>query len=81
MTVVCVTMHIKNGTVFCAISIINVGQPIGKLFRINWMVNPEVELDYYAMEEPWTLAKNPYGSVPEGSCVDVAKEVFEKAMR
>jgi len=42
---------------------------------------PEVKLDYYAMEEPWTLAKNPYGSVPEGSCVDVAKEVFEKAMR
>ena len=72
MTVVCVTMHIKNGTVFCVISIINVGQPIGK---------PEVKLDYYAMEEPWTLAKNPYSSVPEGSCVDVAKEVFEKAMR
>ena len=42
---------------------------------------PEVKLDYYAMEEPWTLAKNPYSSVPEGSCVDVAKEVFEKAMR
>ena len=42
---------------------------------------PEVKLDYYAMEESWTLAKNPYSSVPEGSCVDVAKEVFEKAMR
>ena len=33
MTVVCVTMPIRNGTVFCAISIINVGQPNGKLFQ------------------------------------------------
>ena len=39
---------------------------------------PEVKLDYYAMEEPWTLAKNPYGSTSEGNCVDVAKEAFEK---
>lgn len=27
---------------------------------------PMVELDYYAMEEPWTLAHNPYASQPEG---------------
>lgn len=39
---------------------------------------PMVELDYYAMEEPWTLAHNPYASQPEGDCVNVAKEVFNE---
>lgn len=39
---------------------------------------PMVELDYYAMEEPWTLAHNPYASQPEGDCVSVAKEIFNK---
>lgn len=39
---------------------------------------PMVELDYYAMEEPWTLAHNPYASQAEGDCVSVAKEVFNK---
>lgn len=39
---------------------------------------PMVELDYYAMEEPWTLAHNPYASQPEGDCVRVAKEVFNE---
>ena len=39
---------------------------------------PAVQLDYYAMEEPWTLATNPYGSSPEGNSIDVAKEVFNK---
>lgn len=39
---------------------------------------PMVELDYYAMEEPWTLAHNPYAAQPEGDCVSVAKEVFNK---
>lgn len=39
---------------------------------------PMVELDYYAMEEPWTLAHNPYASQPEGDCVSVAKEIFNE---
>lgn len=39
---------------------------------------PMVELDYYAMEEPWTLAHNLYASQPEGDCVSVAKEVFNE---
>lgn len=39
---------------------------------------PMVELDYYAMEGPWTLAHNPYASQPEGDCVSVAKEVFNE---
>ena len=37
----------------------------------------EVKLDYYAMEEPWTLDQTPYSATPEGSPVDVAKEVME----
>lgn len=39
---------------------------------------PEVTLDYYAMEEPWTLDKKHYESKAEGDCVTVAKEVFDK---
>lgn len=42
---------------------------------------PEVIIDFYAMEEPWTLATNPYTKEPEGDCVDVAKEVFSKAFK
>jgi alpha-N-acetylglucosaminidase len=42
---------------------------------------PMVELDYYAMEEPWTLAKNPYSAQPEGDCISVAKEVFNKVFK
>ena len=38
---------------------------------------PEVILDYYAMEEPWTLAKNPYGVEPEGTPVDEAKAAMK----
>ena len=40
---------------------------------------PEVILDYYAMEEPWTLAKNPYTAEPEGDCITIAKKVFSRA--
>ncbi|MCF0203516.1 MAG: alpha-N-acetylglucosaminidase, partial [Bacteroidaceae bacterium] len=38
------------------------------------------EIDFYAMEEPWTLRTEEYSSQPVGSPVDVAKEVFEKAL-
>ncbi|NMA75161.1 MAG: alpha-N-acetylglucosaminidase [Bacteroidales bacterium] len=41
--------------------------------------HPEVIIDFYAMEEPWTLETNPYTEEPEGDCVDVATEVFMKA--
>ena len=40
---------------------------------------PMVELDYYAMEEPWTKATNIYTAEPEGDCVTTAEEVFKKA--
>lgn len=31
-------------------------------------------IDYYALEEPWTVARNPYSYTAEGNCVDAAKE-------
>jgi alpha-N-acetylglucosaminidase len=40
---------------------------------------PLVTLDYYAMEEPWTKATNPYSALPEGDCVSTATEVFHDA--
>lgn len=36
-----------------------------------------VSLDFYAMEEPWTLAHNPYPSQAEGDCIQTAREVFK----
>ncbi len=39
---------------------------------------PVEAIDYYAMEEPWTLSKKPYSSVAEGDCIDTAREVFDK---
>lgn len=40
---------------------------------------PMIELDYYAMEEPWTKATNIYTAKPEGDSVTTAEEVFKKA--
>lgn len=41
---------------------------------------PEVKLDYYAMEEPWTLSRNYYSSEPEGDCIDMARKALEMVM-
>ena len=40
----------------------------------------DVKIDWYAIEEPWTLRHNPYSAAPEGNAVDVAREVCEKIM-
>lgn len=37
------------------------------------------DIDWYAMEEPWTKAHNPYPASAEGDPVDVAKAVFSEA--
>lgn len=42
---------------------------------------PMVELDYYAMEEPWTLAHNSYPAKGEGNCISVTKEVFNQVFK
>jgi len=36
----------------------------------------EVHIDWYALEEPWTLQRNAYNAQPEGEPVDVAREVI-----
>ena len=35
------------------------------------------QIDWYGLEEPWTLQKSPYSSKAEGSPIDVAKEVID----
>ena len=37
----------------------------------------EVKLDYYALEEPWTLQHNSYSAAPEGNPVDCAREAMK----
>ena len=37
----------------------------------------EVKLDYYAMEEPWTLKHNTYVSEPVGDPVDLAVRAMQ----
>ena len=37
----------------------------------------EVKLDYYAIEEPWTLRHNTYTAAPEGSSIDIAREAMQ----
>lgn len=46
--------------------------------RDNFDGKPLETIDYYAMEEPWTLDRTPYGSAAEGDPVDTAREVFGK---
>lgn len=38
---------------------------------------PAPSIDYYAMDEPWTLAHNPYKVEAEGDVVDTAKEIVK----
>ena len=37
----------------------------------------DLDIDYYALEEPWTLRHNLYLAAPEGDPIDVAKEVMK----
>lgn len=37
---------------------------------------PVKEIDFYAIEEPWTLQTNPYSAQTEGDAIAVAKEVY-----
>lgn len=34
------------------------------------------DIDWYAMEEPWTLQHNPYKAEAEGDCIDTARETM-----
>jgi len=45
----------------------------------NWS-NPEtVKIDFYSLEEPWTLKRDTYSSVPEGKPAEVAAKVLASA--
>ena len=37
----------------------------------------EVKIDWYAIEEPWTLQQNPYSTLPEGDAVVIAKKIID----
>lgn len=39
---------------------------------------PVKEIDFYAIEEPWTLQTNPYPAQAEGDAIEVAKEVYAR---
>ena len=37
----------------------------------------EIEVDWYAIEEPWTLRHNTYSAAPEGDSVEMAKKALQ----
>jgi alpha-N-acetylglucosaminidase len=37
----------------------------------------EVKVDWYALEEPWTLRQNPYSAAPERDAVELSKKVMD----
>lgn len=39
---------------------------------------PEVAIDFYALEEPWAVAHNPYSEQPEGDVVDTARRIYNR---
>lgn len=51
----------------------NANKTASELFQMALPSGPQI--DWYAMEEPWTLQHGGYSSAPEGDCVEVAKEV------
>jgi len=40
--------------------------------------NPAAEIDWYAIEEPWTLSHSTYSAEPDGNSVAVAKEIMAR---
>ena len=52
----------------------NANKTTSELFALA--LPQEVQLDYYVMEEPWTLQQNPYSAEPQGSPVAVSRKVM-----
>jgi alpha-N-acetylglucosaminidase len=52
----------------------NANKTSAELFALALPAAPVI--DWYALEEPWTLRHNTYSAEPEGNCVDVAREVM-----
>jgi len=51
----------------------NANKTASELFQMALPSGPQI--DWYSIEEPWTLQHNAYTSKPEGNSVEVAKEV------
>lgn len=51
----------------------NANKTSAELFQMALPSGPQI--DWYGIEEPWTLQHNAYSAKPEGNSVDVAKEV------
>ncbi len=50
------------------------GMTTDELFKLA--LEQDVDIDWYAIEEPWTLQHNPYSPQPEGQPADVAQEAI-----
>ena len=37
----------------------------------------EVKIDWYALEEPWTLQQNTYTAAPEGNAMEIANKIIK----
>jgi len=37
----------------------------------------EVKIDWYALEEPWTLKQNAYTMAPEGNALEIANKIIK----
>lgn len=53
----------------------NANKTANELFEMALPKGPQI--DWYAIEEPWTLQHNTYRSQPEGNAIDMAKEVIQ----
>lgn len=40
---------------------------------------PRQTIDWYALEEPWTLATNSYNAAAEGDCIETARRILQDA--
>ena len=53
--------------------------PIGNSSQLkSAQDNPALTVDWYAMEEPWTLQRNTYGAEAEGDPIEVAKRIIKR---
>ena len=50
--------------------------PVGNS-HVSQKGNPAVEVDWYAMEEPWTLDHTPYPAEPVGDPIDTARRMIK----
>ena len=51
--------------------------PVGNSSMLkNCQDNPALTIDWYAMEEPWTLSHSPYSAQPQGDVIETAKVVM-----